>query len=314
MAAEPQAFRYIGTKRRPKEDRRFVAGSGRFVADIGAARHAACGAGGEPAIPHARIVAHRRHGGAGAARRARGADRRGAGARHRAADERSRSAQDDALSAGAVGVARYVGEWVVAVVAETRALAEDAAELVEVEYEPLPHVDRSRGGARSPTRRSVHPDHGSQRALSPAHSSGVRSRRISPRAPHRDRLSRALAPQRDGADRDLRRGGAVGRGGAAARRLGLDPDAEISRPARARAAPAGQCRARPFRRRCRRQLWRQARPQAQRARRISRARAGRAGAARSRTGSRTCAAATRTGPTASSTSRWRSTATASCAP
>ena len=35
---------------------------------------------------------------------------------------------------------RYAGEWVAAVVADTRALAEDAAELVEVEYEPLPHV------------------------------------------------------------------------------------------------------------------------------------------------------------------------------
>ncbi len=33
-------------------------------------------------------------------------------------------------------VVRYAGEWVAAVVADTRALAEDAAELVEVEYEP----------------------------------------------------------------------------------------------------------------------------------------------------------------------------------
>src|SRR5690348_2354516 len=29
-----QAFRYIAKKRRPKEDRRFVAGAGRFVADL----------------------------------------------------------------------------------------------------------------------------------------------------------------------------------------------------------------------------------------------------------------------------------------
>ena len=40
----------------------------------------------------------------------------------------------------AVGQARYAGEWVAAVVADSRALAEDAAELVEVEYEPLPFV------------------------------------------------------------------------------------------------------------------------------------------------------------------------------
>src|SRR4051794_27095917 len=37
----------------------------------------------------------------------------------------------------AVGKVRYVGEPIVAVVAETRELARDASELVEVEYEPL---------------------------------------------------------------------------------------------------------------------------------------------------------------------------------
>jgi CO/xanthine dehydrogenase Mo-binding subunit len=40
----------------------------------------------------------------------------------------------------AVGKVRYVGEPVVAVVAETRELARDASELVEIEYEPLPAV------------------------------------------------------------------------------------------------------------------------------------------------------------------------------
>ncbi len=40
----------------------------------------------------------------------------------------------------AVGKVRYVGEAVVAVVAATRELARDAADLVEVEYEPLPVV------------------------------------------------------------------------------------------------------------------------------------------------------------------------------
>jgi CO/xanthine dehydrogenase Mo-binding subunit len=38
----------------------------------------------------------------------------------------------------AVGKVRYVGEPIVAVVAETRELARDASELVEVDYEPLP--------------------------------------------------------------------------------------------------------------------------------------------------------------------------------
>src|SRR3954470_21269244 len=40
----------------------------------------------------------------------------------------------------AVGKVRYVGEAVVAVVAETRELARDASELVEIEYEPLAAV------------------------------------------------------------------------------------------------------------------------------------------------------------------------------
>src|SRR5207244_395651 len=40
----------------------------------------------------------------------------------------------------AVGKVRYQGEPVAAVVAETRALAEDAAELVQVEYDALPPV------------------------------------------------------------------------------------------------------------------------------------------------------------------------------
>ncbi len=40
----------------------------------------------------------------------------------------------------AVGIARYVGEPVAAVVAETRSICEDALELIEVEYESIPHV------------------------------------------------------------------------------------------------------------------------------------------------------------------------------
>jgi len=52
----------------------------------------------------------------------------------------------------AVGKVRYVGEAVVAVVAETRELARDASELVEIEYEPIDAVTdarraRDEGGA-----------------------------------------------------------------------------------------------------------------------------------------------------------------------
>jgi 2-furoyl-CoA dehydrogenase large subunit len=51
----------------------------------------------------------------------------------------------------AVGKVRYVGEPVVAVVAETRDLARDASELVEVDYEPLPAVVDARQAQDSET-------------------------------------------------------------------------------------------------------------------------------------------------------------------
>ena len=60
----------------------------------------------------------------------------------------------------AVGQTRYAGEWVAAVVAETRALAEDAAEKVRVSYEPLPFV-LSAEEALKPDSPPVHAAHGS---------------------------------------------------------------------------------------------------------------------------------------------------------
>src|SRR6478672_8091266 len=53
-------------------------------------------------------------------------------------------------------VVRYAGEAVVFVVAESRAIAEDAAELVQVEYEPLPVVITPELAARAD--RLVHDD------------------------------------------------------------------------------------------------------------------------------------------------------------
>src|SRR5207249_3412211 len=60
----------------------------------------------------------------------------------------------------AVDVARYSGEWVAAVVADTRAVAEDAAELVRVDYEPLPFVLDGEEAFESDSP-PVHSDHGS---------------------------------------------------------------------------------------------------------------------------------------------------------
>src|SRR5689334_22911839 len=60
----------------------------------------------------------------------------------------------------AVGKVRYVGEPVVAVVAETRELARDASELVEVEYEPLTAIVDARV-ALDDAQPVIHEDSGS---------------------------------------------------------------------------------------------------------------------------------------------------------
>jgi 2-furoyl-CoA dehydrogenase large subunit len=159
MSAEPSsAFRYISHKRRTKEDHRFLAGNGRYVADIALPRmlHVALVASPYPA---ARIVS---------------IDARAAlalpGVKAVVSGDELASGTD-ALASGldvpkvkryplAVGTARYVGEWVVAVAAESRAIAEDAAELVEIAYEPLPSVNDPEA-ALDPSSPPVHADHGS---------------------------------------------------------------------------------------------------------------------------------------------------------
>lgn len=60
----------------------------------------------------------------------------------------------------AVGKARYAGEWVCAVVAQTRYIAEDAAELVEVDYEILPAVVDPEEAIK-PGAPILHEEHGS---------------------------------------------------------------------------------------------------------------------------------------------------------
>jgi 2-furoyl-CoA dehydrogenase large subunit len=158
MSAPAAPFRFVSSDRRVREDRRFVVGKGRFAADVAlpGARHVAlvtC------PYPAARIVA---------------IDKAAALALpgvHDVLDGRELAAATLPLMAGldtphvprrplAVDVARYAGEWVAAVVADTRALAEDAAEAVAVEYEPLPFVldGEEAYASGSPL---VHADHGS---------------------------------------------------------------------------------------------------------------------------------------------------------
>lgn len=151
-------FRFVSTDRRVREDRRFVVGKGRFAADIvpHGLKHVAL-----VTCPHpaARIVS---------------IDKSAALAMsgvHFVLDGKELAAGTNPLAAGldtpnvprrpmAVDVARYAGEWVAAVVADTRALAEDAAELVQVEYEPLPFVLDAET-AYAPGSPLVHEAHGS---------------------------------------------------------------------------------------------------------------------------------------------------------
>jgi len=151
-------FRYIGAKRRAKEHPRFVSGRGRFVADIAL-----------PGMKHVALVASPH-----AAARIVSIDAEVAlsapGVLYVLTGEEF-CANTDSLAVGvdapkvtrfalARGAVRYAGEWVAAVVADSRALAEDAAERVEVEYEPLPHVIESEE-ALKPGAPLVHPAHGS---------------------------------------------------------------------------------------------------------------------------------------------------------
>jgi 2-furoyl-CoA dehydrogenase large subunit len=154
----PSAFRFVSTNRRVREDRRFVAGRGRYVADIPLENmlHVALVASQYPA---ARIVSID----ASAALTSPGCRYVLTGEELAAATEPLMNGLDTPHVRRhplAVGQTRYAGEWVAAVVAESRALAEDAAEKVRVEYEPLPFLlDAERAlEADSPP---VHSGHGS---------------------------------------------------------------------------------------------------------------------------------------------------------
>lgn len=157
-AGDRHAFRYIGRHRRPKENPRFVTGSGRFAADvqIPGTKHVAFVS---SPYPHARIRSIRTD----AALAVPGCHYVLCGQELCAATNPHMvgvDAPNVKRYALANGVARYAGEWVAAVVADSRYIAEDAAELVEVEYEPLPHVvdPEASLAAEAPL---VHPEHGS---------------------------------------------------------------------------------------------------------------------------------------------------------
>ena len=158
MAESPATFRFIGKHRRALEHKRFVVGQGRYAADIQlqGMLHVAL-----VASPYAsaRIVTID----ASAALAMPGVHAVLSGDELRQATEPMLPGVDAPQVTRlplAVDVTRYAGEWVVAVVAESRALAEDAAELVMIDYETLAHtVDPE--AAMAADAPLVHPAHGS---------------------------------------------------------------------------------------------------------------------------------------------------------
>lgn len=149
---------YVSTDRRVREDRRFVAGKARFVADVDL-----------PDVKHVAVITSPH-----AAARIKAIDKRAAmtmpGVRY-VLDGAELAAATLPLMTGldtprvprrplAFETARYSGEWVAAVVADSRALAEDAAEAVEIAYEPLPFVLDAEEALRTDSAR-VHEAHGS---------------------------------------------------------------------------------------------------------------------------------------------------------
>lgn len=151
-------FRRVGRKQRVKEDGRFIRGQGRFIADLSL-----------PGMLHVALVPSPH-----------------AKARIVGRDDSAALALDgviavvwgDELAANtkplinalptpgvrcfplANGAVRYAGEWVAAVVATSRRVAEDAVELVDVDYAPeTPVLDSE--AALLPDSPPVHPDHGS---------------------------------------------------------------------------------------------------------------------------------------------------------
>ena len=151
-------LRYVSRKRTVREDKRFVTGKGKFVQDVAlpGTLHVAVV---QSPYPRAEILSID----ATEALAMKGVRAVLTG------DEIA--AHCDAIRFGlklpevkwyplAVGQARYAGEWVCAVVADSPYIAEDAAELVEVDYEPLdPVIDPEE--AFEETERLVHPGNGS---------------------------------------------------------------------------------------------------------------------------------------------------------
>ncbi|MCI5074525.1 xanthine dehydrogenase family protein molybdopterin-binding subunit [Oricola sp.] len=156
--AKPFSGRYVSSDRRVREDVRFVAGAGRFVQDIE-----------RPGMVHVALVASQHP--AAMIEQVDASEALAMEGVIDVVDGRELSSAVNPLMNGldtpdvrrfplAVGQNRYAGEWVAAVVATSRAAAEDAAEKVRVKGEKLGFVmDPEKAMEEGST--PVHPAHGS---------------------------------------------------------------------------------------------------------------------------------------------------------
>lgn len=138
MAAEHAGWRYIGKPFPVREDRRFVRGRGRYIGDIALPGMLHMAVAPSP-LAHARLHSVD----TGAALELDGVVAVITGADLAAATEplpQNLVLPDVAWYPLAVDKVRFAGEWIAAVVATSRAVAEDAAELVAFELDELPAV------------------------------------------------------------------------------------------------------------------------------------------------------------------------------
>jgi CO/xanthine dehydrogenase Mo-binding subunit len=157
VVSEQQQYRWVSKPAPVREDRRFVSGRGRYAADVTLPGTLHVGLVTSP-YPHARITAID----VTEALAVDGVVAVVTGAQLAEDTEPLRQYLD--LKGVdwrplAVGETRYAGEWIAAVVARSRAVAEDGAELVVVDYEPLPPVMDPEEALR-PGTPLVHPGQG----------------------------------------------------------------------------------------------------------------------------------------------------------
>jgi 2-furoyl-CoA dehydrogenase large subunit len=135
----PEDFRFIGKPMPVTEDRRFVRGRGRYINDLVLPHMLHLGVA-SARVAHARLISVD----VSAARAAPGVVAVLTGADMTAMMEpipQNIPLPNVNWYPLAVDKIRFAGEWIAAVIATSRAAAEDAAELVEAEYEELPVVN-----------------------------------------------------------------------------------------------------------------------------------------------------------------------------